>query len=222
MVRAVEGAQELESFLQDQRRNVVVMGPGGGIGEAMREQVLVALRSRASVVLDADALTSFEANPALLFDAINAKAAGSVVLTPHAGEFERLFNKIENGSKNSNKLEKARWASRHSAAVVVLKGADTVIADPRGVAVIAENAPPGLATAGSGDVLAGIIGGLLAQGMPAFEGAAAGVWLQGEAANRFGPGLIAEDLPETLPAVYRPLFAQLMAEEPIDRARGDS
>ncbi|MGE5535310.1 MAG: NAD(P)H-hydrate dehydratase [Acidobacteriota bacterium] len=222
MVRAVEGAQELESFLQDQRRNVVVMGPGAGIGEAMREQVLVALRSRASVVLDADALTSFEANPALLFDAINAKAAGSVVLTPHAGEFERLFNKIENGSKNSNKLEKARWASRHSAAVVVLKGADTVIADPRGVAVIAENAPPGLATAGSGDVLAGIIGGLLAQGMPAFEGAAAGVWLQGEAANRFGPGLIAEDLPETLPAVYRPLFAQLMAEEPIDRARGDS
>jgi hydroxyethylthiazole kinase-like uncharacterized protein yjeF len=222
MVRAVEGAQELESFLQDQRRNVVVMGPGGGIGEAMREQVLVALRSRASVVLDADALTSFEANPALLFDAINAKAAGSVVLTPHAGEFERLFNKIEDDSKNSNKLEKARWASRHSAAVVVLKGADTVIADPRGVAVIAENAPPRLATAGSGDVLAGIIGGLLAQGMPAFEGAAAGVWLQGEAANRFGPGLIAEDLPETLPAVYRPLFAQLMAEEPIDRARGDS
>jgi hydroxyethylthiazole kinase-like uncharacterized protein yjeF len=212
MVRPVDGAQALAEFLSDKRRNAVVLGPGGGVGASMRGQVLAALGSGTAVVLDADALTSFADNPAELFSAIAALPERKVVLTPHEGEFARLFKLMSEKSLVSQKLEKARAAAKASGAIVLLKGADTVVASPDGRASIADNAPPYLATAGAGDVLAGIIAGLLAQGMAGFEAASAAVWLHGEAATEFGPGLIAEDLTEALPAVYRRLFAALPAK----------
>ncbi len=208
MVRPVDGAVELTAFLADKRRNAVLLGPGGGVGPGMREQVTAALTSGAAVVLDADALTSLADDPKVLTDLV-AKANRDVALTPHEGEFARLFKAIHEDSNVKAKLEKSRLASRLSGATLLFKGADTVVAGADGRASIADNAPTTLATAGSGDVLAGVIAGLLAQGMPAFEAASAAVWLHGEAANTFGPGLIAEDLPEALPAVYRRLFAEL-------------
>ncbi len=209
MVRPVDGTDELAAFLADKRRNAVVLGPGGGVGAAMREQVHAALRSEAAVVLDADALTSFADQPPALFADIAARGGRGTVLTPHEGEFSRLFNKINKDSEVHGKLEKARTAARLSAAVLLLKGPDTVVAAPDGRASIANNAPAYLATAGSGDVLAGMIAGLMAQGMAAFEAASAAVWLHGEAAASFGPGLISEDLPEELPRVYRRLLSGL-------------
>jgi hydroxyethylthiazole kinase-like uncharacterized protein yjeF len=209
MVRPVDGASELAEFLCDKRRNTVVLGPGGGVGQAMRELTMAALASDAAAVLDADAMTSFAEEPAALMSGIAKRTGRSVVLTPHEGEFYRVFKAINDNPKVHAKLEKTRAAARLSKAVVLLKGADTVVAAPDGRASIADNGPPNLATAGSGDVLSGMIAGLLAQGMPDFEAACAAVWLHGEAANEFGPGLIAEDLTEALPAVYLRLFADL-------------
>jgi hydroxyethylthiazole kinase-like uncharacterized protein yjeF len=209
MVRAVDGAAELTEFLADQRRNAVVLGPGGGAGQGLRDQVQAALEGEAAVVLDADALTSFAEAPEALAGMIARRPKHDVVLTPHDGEYVRLFNKINQNSHLNSKLEKTRAAARMSHAVVLLKGADTVVAAPDGRASIADNAPPYLATAGAGDVLAGMIAGLMAQGTPGFEAASAAVWLHGEAAREFGPGLIAEDLSEALPAVYRRLFGEL-------------
>ncbi|MBN9262277.1 MAG: NAD(P)H-hydrate dehydratase, partial [Hyphomicrobium sp.] len=146
------------------------------------------------------AATGSQPNPGRLFGAIKSDAKRPAVLTPHDGEFRRLFGKLQ-----GSRLERARSAAAESGAVVVLKGADTCIAGPDGRVAINENAPPWLATAGSGDVLAGFITGLLAQGAPAFEAAAAAVWLHGASAESAGPGLIAEDLPEALMQVL-PLF----------------
>jgi hydroxyethylthiazole kinase-like uncharacterized protein yjeF len=216
MVRPVDGASELAEFLADKRRNAVVLGPGGGVGQAMRELTMGVLASDAAVVLDADALTSFAEAPAALLSGIGKRAGRGIVVTPHEGEFTRFFKSVSNDSNLHDKLEKARAAARSSKAVVLLKGADTVVAAPDGRASIADNAPPYLATAGAGDVLSGMIAGLMAQGMPAFEAAGAAVWLHGEAASEFGPGLIAEDLPEALPAVYRRLFADLGNAKPGD------
>jgi hydroxyethylthiazole kinase-like uncharacterized protein yjeF len=209
MVRPVDGAAELRSFLADKRRNAIVLGPGGGVGAAMQEQVLAALASQAAVVLDADALTSFADEPGKLASEIGERPGQDVVLTPHEGEFSRIFNNISKKTNFNSKLEKTRLAADLCGAVVVHKGADTVVAAPGGRAAIANNGPPSLATAGSGDVLAGIVAGLMAQGMHAFDAASAAVWLHGEAAAEFGAGLIAEDLPEMLPAVYQRLFADL-------------
>lgn len=213
MVRPVDGAAELAEFLADERRNAVVLGPGGGVGAAMREQVLAALGSEAAVVLDADALTSFAENAEPLFSAIERRATPTV-LTPHEGEFNRIFKQLYGIPDVKSKLEKARAAAQASGAVVLFKGPDTVVASPDGRASIAKNAPPYLATAGAGDVLSGMIAGLLAQGITGFEAASAAAWLHGEAAAAFGPGLIAEDLPEALPGVYRALFAQVARPAP--------
>jgi len=208
MVRPVDGAAELGAFLADNRRNAVALGPGGGVGADMRDAVRAALGSEAAVVLDADALTSFADAPETLFDLVRRRAQ-AVVMTPHEGEFKRLFNDIHSNPKLRSKLEWGRAAAAASGAMVLLKGADTIVAAPDGRASIAANAPAYLATAGAGDVLAGMIAALLAQHMPAFEAASAAVWLHGEAAAAFGPGLIAEDLPDALPAVYRRLFESL-------------
>ena len=203
MVRAVDGAGELAAFLSDARRNVVVLGPGGGVGQLMRELVSTALSGERAVVLDADALTSFAGEPQMLIAAIRARAESPTVLTPHEGEFKALFESVDDVPKSGSKLERARAAAACTGAVVLLKGSDTVVAAPDGRAAITANAPPWLATAGAGDVLAGFVAGLLAQRMPVFEAAAGAVWLHGEAGTRLGPGLIAEDLPEALPQVYR-------------------
>jgi hydroxyethylthiazole kinase-like uncharacterized protein yjeF len=209
MVRAIDTAAEFADLITDRRLNACVIGPGAGVGQRTRELVLAALSARPALVLDADALTSFGDAPERLFEAIKTTDSPQVVLTPHEGEFPRLFSDMSNKNPVRSKLERVRIAAERSGAVVLLKGPDTVIAAPDGRAAIAANAPPWLATAGSGDVLAGIIGGLLAQGVPAFEAASIGVWMHGEAGSEAGPGLIAEDLPEVLPAVFRRLYDDL-------------
>jgi hydroxyethylthiazole kinase-like uncharacterized protein yjeF len=208
MVHPIDGEAELSAFMADPRRNVVVLGPGGGVGRGMQEMVHAALAAACAVVLDADALTSFAEQPQALLAAIRAHPNGATVLTPHAGEFSRLFHTLPNISQAESKLVQARQAAAETGAIVLLKGPDTVVAAPDGRAAIAQNAPPWLASAGSGDVLAGFVAGLLAQGMPGFEATAAAVWLHGEAGTAAGPGLISEDLPETLPRLYRQLFGR--------------
>ena len=182
MLAQTDNPQALGMLLTDKRRNAVCIGPAAGIGSETCAKVRAVLASGAAIVLDADALTSFAQNPGELFIAIAERPERPVIITPHEGEFQRLFNELTNVSEA--KHERALRAAKKSGAIVILKGADTVIASPDGRAVINTNAPPSLATAGSGDVLAGIITGLLAQGMPAFEAACAAVWLHGDAANR--------------------------------------
>jgi hydroxyethylthiazole kinase-like uncharacterized protein yjeF len=206
MVRPADTAIEFAETLEDKRFNACVIGPGAGIGEHTRDFVLTALSAKRSIVLDADALTSFADGPDRLFEAIKRAQDSQVVLTPHEGEFPKLFSDLGNKHPLRSKLERVRNAAARAGAVVLLKGSDTVVASPDGRATIAANAPPWLATAGAGDVLSGMIAGLLAQGVPAFEAASIGVWMHGQAAREAGPGLIAEDLPETLPAVTRHLY----------------
>lgn len=195
MLHAVDGEAELADWLSDKRLQTFVLGPGFGVGARARGFVS-ALRER-RLVLDADGISSFKDGPQQLFDLFRGELR--LVLTPHEGEFARLFPDIA-ADDALGKVDKAVAAARRANAAIVYKGADTVIASPDGRALINTNAPAWLATAGSGDVLAGIIGGLLAQGLPAFEAAAAGVWLHGEAARRVGKGLTAEELAaEVLP-----------------------
>src|SRR3954470_11126616 len=212
MVRAIDTPVEFAELLDDRRFNTCVIGPGAGISERTRDFVHTALSAQKHLVLDADALTSFAEQPDRLFESIKASADPQVVLTPHEGEFPRLFSDLSNKNPGRSKLERARDAAQRAGAVVLVKGADTVVAAPDGRATIASNAPAWLATAGAGDVLAGIIAGLLAQDVDAFEAASIGVWMHGEGAREAGPGLIAEDLTEVLPAVFRRLYDEFGIE----------
>lgn len=204
MLKRMEGADGLRDILADERFTAVAIGPALGTGPAERALVLAALAAGRATVLDADALTAFEEEPEALYGAINGRTAATV-MTPHEGEFDRLFGWTLSAS---GKLDQALEAARLSGAVVVYKGADTVIAGPDGRATINANAPPWLATAGSGDVLTGMICGLAAQSMPAFEAACAAVWMHGAAARAFGPGLTAEDIDGQLPGVLSGLFRE--------------
>ncbi len=212
MVRAVDTPIEFGELIADRRFNACVIGPGAGIGDRTRDFVHTAVAAQKHLVLDADALTSFAEAPDRLFESIKAPADPQVVLTPHEGEFPRLFSDMSNKNPGRSKLERVRDAAQRCGAVVLLKGADTVVAAPDGRATIASNAPPWLATAGAGDVLSGIVAAMLAQGVPAFEAASIGVWMHGEGAREAGPGLIAEDLPEVLPAVFRRLYDEFGIE----------
>ncbi len=195
----LERAGDLAAYLDDPRRRAALLGPGYGVDRKTHAHVLTALGLGKRVCLDADALTVFAGREDELFDAVraNAGAGGAAVLTPHEGEFARLFPELVGRPK----LERAREAARRSGASVLIKGSDTVIAAPDGRAAINANAPPDLATGGAGDVLAGLIAGLLVQEVPAFESAAIAAWIHGRAAADFGPGLIAEDLPDRVPGV---------------------
>lgn len=183
-----------DRLVSDSRVTAVLLGPGAGVSARTKSFVLKSLARRKPAVLDADALSVFEGASARLFKAI----ASPCILTPHEGEFSRLFPDIK-----GNRLARARAAAARSGAVVVLKGSETVIAAPDGRAAVNAPATPYLATAGTGDVLAGLCAGLLAQGMDPFKAACAAVWLQAEAARTVGAGLIAEDLPDILPDVLR-------------------
>ncbi len=195
MVQPLQAVDDFAALLSDPRKNAVVIGPGAGVSADTKAYVLWALAARRATVLDADAISVFAADPSILFDAIQ----GPCVLTPHEGEFGRLF------PANDSKLDNARQAAHQSGAVLVLKGPDTIIAAPDGRAIVNSNAPPDLATGGTGDVLAGMIAGLMAQGMDAFDASAAAVWLHGQAGSLAGPGLISEDLPLVLPRALRRL-----------------
>ncbi|GAA0584864.1 NAD(P)H-hydrate dehydratase [Rhizomicrobium electricum] len=203
MVKPFDGAEGLAQLLSDKRYNAVAIGPGVGVGEATRAMVYAVLDSDRAAVLDADALTSFAGETEALF----GSALGKSVLTPHEGEFERLFPGLLKSS--SSRIDAVRTAAAQAGCVVLLKGPDTTVAAPDGRVSINTNAPPYLGTAGSGDVLAGFILGLLAQHMEPFLAASAAVWMHGLAATQFGPGLIAEDLPEQVPAILRRLYEEI-------------
>jgi NAD(P)H-hydrate epimerase len=201
MVASFEGPEGLRALLADPRKTTVVIGPGLGRDATARALVETVLSIEALSVLDADALSLFEGSPDDLFQRVRSKPGKGVVFTPHEGEFERLFPGLRR--RAVNKIEAARIAADQSSATLVLKGPDTVVCSQKHPAMVNTHAPPWLATAGSGDVLAGLIGGLLAQGLGETDAAVTGVWLHGEAATLAGPGLIASDLADMLPFVLK-------------------
>jgi NAD(P)H-hydrate epimerase len=203
MIKPFSGSGGLSDLLKDERLNSVVIGPGVGVGRATQELVGAVLATKASVVLDADALTSFKDEPKNLF----LQLRENCVLTPHEGEFERIFPGLL--GESASRIEAVRAAAAAAKCTVLLKGPDTAIASPDGRTIVNSHAPATLATAGSGDVLSGLIGGLMAQGVDSYKAAACAAWLHGEAAFQFGPGLIAEDLPEAIPDALSALKDEL-------------
>ena len=199
MARRFPGVEAFKKFLSDTRITAVLIGPGAGVNARTEACVLAALKLKKAAVLDADALSCFAENPRTFFKDIQSP----VILTPHAGEFERLFGKLI--PPTQDRIPRVVEAARMSGAILVHKGAETVIASPEGKVVVNHNAPPTLATAGAGDALAGICAGLLGQGMDAFDAACAAVWMHGDAATRFGAGLIADDIAAMLPATLKGL-----------------
>jgi hydroxyethylthiazole kinase-like uncharacterized protein yjeF len=208
MVREAGGGECLGKLLADKRLNAVCLGPGLGVGKATRTAVEAAAKAKRALVIDADAISSFSGESGKLAKLLKQNPI-QAVLTPHDGEFARLFaNDSAQILAIESKVERARAAAKALGAVLLLKGPDTVVAAPDGRATVADNAPPWLATAGAGDALAGIVLGLVAQGMPAFEAAAAAAWLHGEAANEAGFGMTADDLAPALKPVLQQLKAR--------------
>ncbi len=202
IVRPVRDTGTFREVIEDERVAACLIGPGNGVNVGTREKTLAVLRQKLPAVLDADALSVFEETRELLFESIQSPC----LMTPHEGEFKRLFD-VE-----GDRINRVREAAKRSHASVLLKGADTVIADQDGNVVINDNAPADLATAGAGDVLAGFAVGLLSRGLSPFDAGCMAAWLHGEAARAFGPGLIAEDLPGTLPKVLSDLKEQQQVE----------
>jgi NAD(P)H-hydrate epimerase len=196
LVIELDDKTDVESLMSEKKRSAVLVGPGNGVSMTTQRHTVEALRSKAPCVIDADALSAFQDSPKDLFSWVR----GPCVLTPHDGEFARLFD------TSGDRLIRTRRAAQSSGAVVLLKGAATIIAAPDGRAAI-NTATPWLATAGTGDVLSGLIVGLLAQGVEPFEAACLGAWLHSEAGAEVGPGLIAEDISERLPGILAGLFA---------------
>ena len=196
IVRPCETLHDWEALIDNERHPALLIGPGLGLGGARKKEVLAALAAKRPTVVDADGLTNFADNPDVFFKALHTDC----VLTPHEGEFSKLFGEIE-----GDKLSRALAASKRAGCIMLLKGAETVIASQDGKVLVNLNAPPWLATAGSGDVLAGMILGLIAQKMPPFEAAAAAAWMHGQIAATHGPGLIAEDIVEGIPEVLSEL-----------------
>ncbi len=202
MLAVFEGAAGLADVLtSDPRRNSVLIGPGAGATLETRENVAAVLSSDATAIIDAEGLTAFEEQPQELFGLIHQRSAPTII-TPHKGEFDRIFPELGNAE---SKLEQAKRAAEISGAVVVFKGPDTVVSAPDGLSAISEGSPPWLATAGTGDILAGMITGLCAQSMSPFDAAVAAVWMHAEVARTFGPGLIAEDMPDMFPPLLQRL-----------------
>lgn len=199
MLRSVDGEGEL--VRAGEEADAVVIGPAAGVGAATAAKLHALARTGAAMIVDADALTSFRDDPARLFHALDRDD----VMTPHAGEFERIFPGLLKASPD--RIAAAREAAKRAGCIVLLKGADTVIAAPDGRTAVNTSIAPWLATAGSGDVLAGFVAGLVAQGMESFEATCAAVWIHADAGESFGPGLIAEDLPDLAPAVLKRLYA---------------
>jgi ADP-dependent NAD(P)H-hydrate dehydratase / NAD(P)H-hydrate epimerase len=201
MAKPYASTLDLYSLIHDPRIGAFLIGPGAGSGKETRETTLTMLQTAKPVVVDADAITAF----ARKSDGLKKAIIGDCVLTPHDGEFEKLFGLMP-ADQLPERITQALVAAKQTNAIIILKGANTIIAAPDARVIVNENAPPILATAGAGDVLAGLITGLLAQGMPALEAAAAAVWLHCAAARQYGIGLIAEDLPGLIPKIMQPLL----------------
>ena len=217
MIKPFDSAGDIEKLLADKRLNAWCVGPGCGVTDQTKSHVLKILAAGRHAVIDADGLSVFEDQPDVIFKASHKashkaskrsskKSRITPIFTPHDGEFSRLFPDLSCHNEGYNKLSSARKAAVRAGAVIILKGPDTVIAAPDGRAVITGNAPPTLATAGSGDVLAGICMGLMAQGMDSFPAACAAVWIHGAAAQAFGPGLISEDIEGKIPEILQHLL----------------
>jgi ADP-dependent NAD(P)H-hydrate dehydratase / NAD(P)H-hydrate epimerase len=210
MLKPCNNVDDLKTCLVDSRVRALVLGPAGGVGELMCQEVEAACPFPTGLVLDADALTSFAENLPRFLHTLHHKSGSLAVLTPHEGEFARLFQ--THISSDLSREERALKAATLTRSVIVLKGHHTLIASPEGRLVKNINGSPWLATAGSGDVLSGMIAGLIAQGMPAFEAACTGVWCHAQAGTQYGAGLIAEDLPEMIPLVLKELYTSFPPE----------
>ena len=201
IVRQVDTLFEWQGLVANPKVDVILIGPGLGISDHAVVMIKAALESHKPIVLDADFFTNY----ANKIDEISHLLGESCVFTPHEGEFSRFFPELD--EKSLDRVAKTRLAAEKTRGIVLLKGAETVISAPDGEVILNHNAPPWLATAGAGDVLAGMILGLISQKMPTFGAASAAAWIHGEAGNICGRGLIAEDLVAAIPSIWKEILS---------------